>query len=660
MRVNYLQLSNILSFKYEENINNAFKIKFDPDLNIIIGENGSGKSTVLETMNFVFTRALFKRITSRYNDNPSYIIHSKQATVEVDDSYSNRTLGLRLQPNWNSEKEQQNVRISITLDDIDRDNIDHIVNNHSRIEKILNSYSTIKIPKFSALDRDVNVDINIIFQHTKYEADATYEVIYDNSVPEHVQFYLEYYHAVNEAIDIHNQENTDDIIEPLGSTFSMLSAFRDYSNFNSQTSLYTGSDPLDNTLKNAKNRLVPSSVNERPSGEPAIFNFIKLKLGEKHLRLIQEGKNIDDATVAINSLPLITNINERLKLLNLKLSIKPTNIRTWSYEFRFRDIKNDQELGDINDLSAGQKSIIHLIFEAHGQDDVKGGLVVIDEPEIHLHYQFQSKYLKILEDLAKEQEIQCILVTHSEGFISDDTIKYIKRFSLNEERNSVMYVPEITEDHKGLIKILNNTQAARVLFLNKVLLVEGQDDEYFFRDVVKRLQPEFSQNITIYGVNGKDNISSVNSLSFKDFFESFGLKVYFIKDLDATGKDLYENKEQRSLKTDEENNRYREEHLDVDEKIESRYPFGEFYLKKGAIEQYTGKPKGIEHVIDFCENDMDNFLKSDDEKAKEIINIIGLIAGDNTWNPSSKPRKTIKSTLQRLAIRLIKTGLRCC
>jgi len=287
-------------------------------------------------------------------------------------------------------------------------------------------------------------------------------------------------------------------------------------------------------------------------------------------------------------------------------------------------------LGDINSLSAGQKSIIHLIFEAYGRDDVKGGLVVIDEPEIHLHYQFQSKYLKILEDLAKEQEIQCILVTHSEGFISNDTIKYIKRFSLNEERNSIMYVPEITEDQKGLIKILNNTQAARILFLNKVLLVEGQDDEYFFRDVIKRLQPDLSQNINIYGVNGKDNISSVNSLSFKDFFESFGLKVYFIKDLDATGKDLYENKEQRSLKTDEENNRYREEHLDVDEKIESRYPFGEFYLKKGAVEQYTGKPKGIEHVINFCENDMDNFLKSDDEKAKEIINIIGLIAGDNT------------------------------
>lgn len=632
MRVNYLQLSNILSFKYEEDINNAFKIEFDPDLNIIIGENGSGKSTVLEAMNLVFTRALFKRTTNKYNDNPTYIMYGKQTTVEVDNNYSNRTLGLRLQPNWNSEKEQQNVRISITLDDIDRDNIDHIVNNHSHIEKILNSYSTIKVPKFSALDRDVNVDINIIFQHTKYEADATYEVIYDNSVPEHVQFYLEYYHAINEAIDIHNQENTNDIIEPLGSTFSMLSAFRDYSNFDYQTSLYTGSDPLDNTLKNAKNRLVPSSINERPSGEPAIFNFIKLKLGEKHLRLIQEGKNIDDATVAINSLPLITNINEKLKLLNLKLSIKPTNIRTWSYEFRFQDTKNNRELGDINNLSAGQKSILHLIFEAYGQGELKGGLIIIDEPEIHLHYQFQSEYLKILEELADKQGIQCILVTHSEGFISNKTIEHVKRFSLDEERNSVVCVPNIREGQKKLVEILNNTQAARVLFLDRVLLVEGQDDEYFFRAVIKKLHPDLSQNITVYGVRGKDSISS-----FKSFFESFGLTVYLIKDLDATGKDFYNSTV--SFKYDKQTKRagldkckidkYRNEHPDLDEQIESRYPFGEFYLKKGAIEQYTGKLKGIEHVIDFCENEMDNFLKSDDDKAKEIRKIIGLIAGDD-------------------------------
>lgn len=629
MRVNYLQLSNILSFKYEEDINNAFKIEFDPDLNIIIGENGSGKSTVLEAMNFVFTRALFKRITNRYSSHRSYYTDRKN-TLQIDDNYSNRTLGLRLQPNWSSEEEQQRVRVSIKLDSIDRANIDHIVDNYSRIKKTLDNYSIIPMPEFFALDSDMDIEIDITFKQAKYDEDNTYESYYSDSVPDYIKFYLEYYHAVNEAITVYNEDNTDHIV-PLENTFSMLSAFRDYGNDNSQIRLYNGDGPSGDALQNVKNSLIPHSINEHSSGMPAIFDFIKLKLGEDHFKLVKEGKNIDDATAIINSSSIIKNINEKLGILNLQLSVKPVNIRTWSYEFRFHDIKNDRELGDINSLSAGQKSIIHLIFEVYGRDDVKGGLVVIDEPEIHLHYQFQTKYLKILEDLVKEQKIQCIIVTHSEGFISDDTIKYIKRFSLNEEHNSMVCTPDIREGQKKLVEILNNTQAARVLFLDRVLLVEGQDDEYFFRAVIKKLHPEFSRYITVYGVNGERSI-----FSFKSFFKAFKMKVYFIKDLDTTKIDFYrrfykdQNKNLPSVKTDEEIAIYRNDHPDLDEQIESRYSSDEFYLKKGAIEQYTGKEKGIDHVIDFCENEMDNFLNSDDDKAKEIINIIGLIAGDNT------------------------------
>lgn len=326
---------------------------------------------------------------------------------------------------------------------------------------------------------------------------------------------------------------------------------------------------------------------------------------------------------------MVDRINNALKLFNLRFYIELTNLRDWSYEFRFYDIKNDRNLGDINSLSAGQKSIMHLIFEAYGRDDVVGGLIIIDEPEIHLHYQFQFEYLKILEKLAEEQRIQYVIVTHSEGFISNKTIGHVKRFSLNEERNSVVCNPDIREDQKKLIEILNNTQAARVLFLDRVLLVEGQDDEYFFRAAIKKLQPDLSQNITVYGVRGKDSISS-----FKSFFESFGLTVYLIKDLDATGRDFYNStvsfkydKRIKQAGLDKRKiDKYRNEHSDLDQQIESRYSSDEFYLKKGAIEQYTGKEKGIDHVIDFCENEMDNFLNSDDDRAKEIRKIIEIIA----------------------------------
>lgn len=616
MRVNYLQLSNILSFKYEEDINNAFKIEFNPDLNIIIGGNGSGKSTVLEAMNFVFTRVLFKCCEFDEYSFRRSIVDRKHA-LKVDDR-SNHTSGLRLQSNWDSELGSQSIRILITLDGIDKANINNIANNYSHIRNIFEIYSYINTPEdFVPIENDMEVDINITFNYRE----ARYETSYTNSVPKSVQFYLEYYQAINEAITIHNNEHTN-YIAPLGSTFSMLSAFRNYNTFSLQTSLQ--SNPV-SQLRAIRRDSSYRSNHDQSGSEPAIFNIVKLKLGEEYLNFLKGKKDIDEAKDAVNSLKMVNDINDKLELLNLQFYIELTDLRTWSYEFRFYDTKNERNLGDINSLSAGQKSIIHLIFEAYGRDDVNGGLIIIDEPEIHLHYQFQFEYLKILEKLAKEQGIQYIIVTHSEGFISNKTIGHVKRFSLNEERNSVVYAPEITEDQKGLIKILNNTQAARVLFLDKVLLIEGQDDEYFFRDAVKRLQPELSQDISIYETRGKDNMPS-----FKSFFKSFGLKVYVIKDLDATGKDFYNSTVSFRNTGEAGIINYRNEHPGLDEKIESKYLSYEFYLKKGAIEQYTGKPKGIEHVINFCENEMDNFLKSDDEKAKEIINIIGLIAGYNT------------------------------
>ena len=612
MRVNYLQLSNILSFKYEEDINNAFKIEFDPDLNIIIGGNGSGKSTALEAMNFVFTRVLFKYCEVR-DYNFLLLGEARRSSLVIDDR-SNNISGLRLQPNWNSESKLQRIRISFTLDDIDKANMSHIANNYTHIKNIFEEYSYIKFPTdFRPINGDIKIVIDVIFNYEK----STYDVKYTDSTPDSVQFYLEHYQAINEAIAIHNNKHADHV-KPLGSTFSMLSAFRNYNTFSLQTSLQ--SNPV-GQLREIRRDSSYRSNHDQSGSEPAIFNIVKLKLGEEYLNFLKGKKDIDEAKDAVNSLKMVNDINDKLELLNLKFYIELTDLRTWSYEFRFYDTKNNRYLGDINSLSAGQKSIIHLIFEAYGRDDVNGGLIIIDEPEIHLHYQFQFEYLKILEKLAKEQGVQYIIVTHSEGFISNKTIGHVKRFSLNKERNSVVYAPEITEGQKGLIKILNNTQAARVLFLDKVLLIEGQDDEYFFRDAVKRLQPELSQDISIYETRGKDNIPS-----FKSFFESFGLKVYVIKDLDATGKDFYNSTVSFRNTGEAGIIRYRRDHPDLDEKIESKYPSYEFYLKKGAIEQYTRKPKGIEHVIDFCENDMDNFLKSDDEKAKEICKIIGLIA----------------------------------
>jgi predicted ATP-dependent endonuclease of OLD family len=129
MKIVSLQLSNILSFKYFDNIQNAEKVSFDDDLNIIIGENGSGKSTALEVINFLFRRVLYKQ----YNLNQDLYTQrsrinaeqQRQILLPADNNYYS---GFRLDPNWNTEDRQQVIRVAIKLDDIDRRNLDCLQN----------------------------------------------------------------------------------------------------------------------------------------------------------------------------------------------------------------------------------------------------------------------------------------------------------------------------------------------------------------------------------------------------------------------------------------------------------------------------------------------------------------------------------------------------
>lgn len=59
MKIKYIRISNILSFKYFENIDEATIIEVKDDMNILIGQNGAGKSTVFEILNFLFRKGSF-------------------------------------------------------------------------------------------------------------------------------------------------------------------------------------------------------------------------------------------------------------------------------------------------------------------------------------------------------------------------------------------------------------------------------------------------------------------------------------------------------------------------------------------------------------------------------------------------------------------------
>lgn len=82
------------------------------------------------------------------------------------------------------------------------------------------------------------------------------------------------------------------------------------------------------------------------------------------------------------------------------------------FEILFKD-GNNLEI-PLSKLSSGEKQIIYRLgFILKDFDTIKGGIIIIDEPEISLHPKWQIHFKKLLLEIFKGTDVQIIIATHS-------------------------------------------------------------------------------------------------------------------------------------------------------------------------------------------------------------------------------------------------------
>lgn len=130
-------------------------------------------------------------------------------------------------------------------------------------------------------------------------------------------------------------------------------------------------------------------------------------------------------------------------------------------EFVFHDNKLDKDL-KLKNLSAGMKTFTILLKLLENGDIQDGSIIVLDEPEIHLHPSWQLKFAELLVLLQKEFNLNIVLATHSPYFmnalqvysakheIADKTKYYLAE--LNEEGRAVF--DDVTLDPERVYKLL--------------------------------------------------------------------------------------------------------------------------------------------------------------------------------------------------------------
>lgn len=113
---------------------------------------------------------------------------------------------------------------------------------------------------------------------------------------------------------------------------------------------------------------------------------------------------------------------------------------------------------DFRNISAGLKSfaIIERLLETGVLK--RKDVLILDEPEIHLHSEWQIIYAELIVVLQKKFDLTILLVTHSNQFL-ESLIFFMKEYGISERGN--YYIPTQTEKGTVIVDDDNNLTAMK-------------------------------------------------------------------------------------------------------------------------------------------------------------------------------------------------------
>lgn len=532
MKIKSVTISNILSFPFIEDIDNSpATIVFDSRANVLIGPNGSGKSNFIEIISKILQSYFIREFA--FDENAMALLSVNQKPIKIE---GNRKAGATndLPKHEDYEDKISKVKFSLSFDKNDIANLNFVLENFDELVKLGLEYiqngqifkqGKFKINKF---EKSFDVPFYFTFVNSRTHMGGI-QLEWDNLTDEEkfVHDYLENFNLLQKLIEIGNTVKGKPW-KDLKQTVALIGSLRLHNGFIDQIGIVPGSG---NALNNMHQESAFNQTTKKAMQSETVFQIAFRKLGQ-HIKLNRDtsGKPLNDFLIELQHTEgsLIKRINNALAEIDLEISLG--NFEPYSETIPINIFNTKGKIVRFNDLSTGQKSIFHLIFSVYGFD-LENGLLIIDEPELHLHTSMQKKYFQILKNIAEPFNLQIILATHSPIFIDEGTIQNTFRFS-KPENSTIITRPnnQIGQTQKDLLQFLTYTNSSRVFFSDIVILVEGSSDEYFFKyfyDNYYLTKNQTKATIEFLNIGGKSNRKK-----WKDFLDLFNIKNAFIGDFD--------------------------------------------------------------------------------------------------------------------------------
>jgi predicted ATPase len=230
------------------------------------------------------------------------------------------------------------------------------------------------------------------------------------------------------------------------------------------------------------------------------------RLAQKYRLLLEKDKG-----VAAREFRSDTNLKELTTLLGelgYEWSLETINPLKNQYDVRLTKQGSSFLVGA---ASSGERELLTYLFAIFALN-VRDALIIVDEPELHLHPKWQKTLLQLFIRLAKSTGNQFLLATHSPTFVSPESIQYVSRVFSHDQRSDILRLDTtILPEAKHFLNIVNSQNNERLFFADEVVLVEGLSDRMFFEAVLDKHGRSSSSR----------SILEVVSVGGKGFFEAY-------------------------------------------------------------------------------------------------------------------------------------------
>ena len=152
--------------------------------------------------------------------------------------------------------------------------------------------------------------------------------------------------------------------------------------------------------------------------------------------------------------------------------------------------KNSSASIDPTKISSGESELISLAIEALYFVSDRGsnggdGLLLLDEPDVHLHPDLQHQFCLFLKRLIANKNITVLIATHSTAIVgafestSECAVAFIKA-----EQQSIEF-KKISETIRKIVPIFGAHPLSSIFLKTPILLVEGEDDVRIWQQAVR-------------------------------------------------------------------------------------------------------------------------------------------------------------------------------